>query len=119
MCADMPYSGSEGKILHFLLTKRSEDQDVFQTTLEQEFSLRPPSATAILKKMEQNGLIYRESVPYDARKKRILATPKAQACEENIHKGLHELEKQIIKDIDKESLDVFFHVIDKIIENLS
>ena len=38
--------------------------DVFQKDIEEEYSLRPPTATELLKK---NGLIYREAVASDAR----------------------------------------------------
>ena len=42
------------------------DTDVFQKDVEEEYSLRPPTATKILKDMEKNGLIRRETVPYDS-----------------------------------------------------
>ena len=60
--------------LHFILA-RSMDTDVFQKDVEEEY-LRPPTATKILKDMEKNGLIRRETVLYDARLKRIVVTEK-------------------------------------------
>ena len=68
-------SPAQGKTLHFILA-RSMDTDVFQKDVEEEYSLRPPTATKILKDMEKNGLIRRETVPYDARLKRIVVTEK-------------------------------------------
>ena len=41
-----------GKTLHFILA-RSMDTDVFQKDVEEEYSLRPPTATKILKDMER------------------------------------------------------------------
>ena len=55
------YSGAEGKILHFILAHT--DSEIFQKDLEEEFGMRPSSASALIKKMEQNGLITREPVP--------------------------------------------------------
>ena len=37
-------SGAQGKTLHFILA-RSMDTDVFQKDVEEEYSLRPPTAT--------------------------------------------------------------------------
>ena len=59
-------SGTQGKTLHFILA-RGQECDVFQKDIEEEYSLRPPTATKLLKDMEKSGLIYREAVPYDAR----------------------------------------------------
>ena len=53
------YSGAEGKILHFILAHT--DSEIFQKDLEEEFGMRPSSASALIKKMEQNGLITRGS----------------------------------------------------------
>lgn len=64
------FSGSQGKVLHFLL---AQTNDVFQKDIEEEYSLRPSTATVLLKKMEQNGLIYREAAENDARWKKLLS----------------------------------------------
>ena len=80
-------SGAQGKTLHFILV-RGQECDVFQKDIEEEYSLRPPTATKLLKDMEKNGLIYQEAVPYDARLKRIVATKKAMQYQELIHQSL-------------------------------
>ena len=43
------YSGTEGKALHFILAH--DDSELFQKDLEDEFGLRPPSASALVKKL--------------------------------------------------------------------
>ena len=68
------FSGSQGRVLHFIL---AQNNDVFQKDIEEEYSLRPPTATELLKKMEQNGLIHREAMANDARMKRIIVSDKA------------------------------------------
>ena len=83
-------SGAQGKTLHFILA-RGQECDVFQKDIEEEYSLRPPTATKLLKDMEKNGLIYREAVPYDARLKRIVATEKAMQYQELIHRRSSDL----------------------------
>ena len=50
------FSGSQGRALHFLL---AQTEDVFQKDIEEEYSIRPSTATELLKQMEKNGLILR------------------------------------------------------------
>ncbi len=70
------FSGAQGRTLHFLLAEHTKS-DVFQKDIEAEFGLRPPTATALLKELEQRGLIRKEPVSYDARKKKIVVTEEA------------------------------------------
>jgi len=111
-------SGAQGKTLHFILVRSSEG-DVFQKDVEEEYSLRPPTATKLLKEMEKNGLIRRETVPYDARLKRIVATEKALQYQELIRESLEETESRLTSGISEEDLDTFFHVIRQMIRNMS
>ena len=111
-------SGAQGKTLHFILV-RGQECDVFQKDIEEEYSLRPPTATKLLKDMEKNGLIYRESVPYDARLKRIVATQKAMQYQDLIRQSLEETEDRLTSRISPQELAVFFRVINQIIRNMS
>lgn len=107
-----------GKNAHFILA-RGQECDVFQKDIEEEYSLRPPTATKLLKDMEKNGLIYREAVPYDARLKRIVATEKAMQYQELIHQSLEETEDRLTSGISSQDLAVFFRVINQMIRNMS
>lgn len=107
-----------GKNASFYTGARAEC-DVFQKDIEEEYSLRPPTATKLLKDMEKNGLIYREAVPYDARLKRIVATEKAMQYQELIHQSLEETEDRLTSGISPQDLAVFFRVINQMIRNMS
>ena len=115
---DGTLSVAQGKALHFILVRNSEG-DVFQKDVEEEYSLRPPTATKLLKDMEKNGLIRRETVPYDARLKRIVATEKALQYQELICESLEETESRLTNGISEEDLDTFFRVIHQMIRNMS
>ena len=110
------FSGSQGRVLHFILAQK---EDIFQKDIEEEYGLRPPTATELLKQMEKNGLIYREAVPYDARLKRIVATEKAMQYQELIHQSLEETEDRLTSGISPQDLAVFFRVINQMIRNMS
>ena len=112
------FSGAQGRTLHFILAAHQKE-DLFQKDIEEEYSLRPPTATKLLKDMEKNGLIYREAVPYDARLKRIVATEKAMQYQELIHQSLEETEDRLTSGISSQDLAVFFRVINQMIRNMS
>ena len=112
------FSGAQGRTLHFILAAHQKE-DLFQKDIEEEYSLRPPTATKLLKDMEKNGLIYREAVPYDARLKRIVATEKAMQYQELIHQSLEETEDRLTSGISPQDLAVFFRVINQMIRNMS
>lgn len=94
------------------------DEEVFQRDIEAQFNIRRSTATGILQLMEQNGLIHREPVDYDARLKRIVLTEKALAEEARCREKIDRFELLMTKDIDQQELGTFVAVLDKIIRNL-
>lgn len=110
------FSGSQGRTLHFLL---AQTEDVFQKDIEEEYSLRPSTATELLKQMEKSGLIVREPVSYDNRLKKIVLTDKALQYKQQVVDDLTRLEQSLIKGIPKEDLRMFINVIEKMMDNLS
>ena len=111
------FSGAQGRTLHFLLAHTKSD--IFQKDIEEEFGLRPPTATALLKELEQRGLIRKEPVPYDARKKKIVVTEEALQYKDCVLKGLKELDQKLTARISDEEMQVFFYVTGKMLDNLA
>lgn len=110
------FSGAQGRTLHFLL---SQSGDIFQRDIEEEYSIRPSTATELLKQMEQNGLIVRVAAPQDNRLKKIVVTEKALCYREQVISDLTHLEQSLTAGISEQDLDVFFRVIEKMMDNLS
>ena len=90
-------SGSQGRVLHFVL---AQNHDVFQKDIEEEFGLRPPTATQLLKK-------------------RILVSEKALQYKDVVITDLINLEEELTKEIPQEEMDIFFRIIEKMMENVS
>ena len=109
-------SGSQGRALHFIL---AQNHDIFQKDIEEEFSLRPPTATQLLKKMEQNGLIRREVTAEDGRMKRILVSEKARQYQDVVMADITNLDEELTRGISREEMEVFFKVIEKMMHNMS
>jgi DNA-binding MarR family transcriptional regulator len=110
------YSGAQGRALHFILLH--SDTDIFQKDIEEEFGLRPPTATVLLKKMEQNGLITREPLPYDARLKKIAATKKALKYREQVLYDFSVLAETVTKNISDEELNAFCRTAEEMLKNI-
>ena len=110
------FSGSQGRVLHFLL---AQTEDVFQKDIEEEYSLRTPTATALLKKMEENGLIFREYLPNDGRMKKIVVTEKALQYKDIVMSDITQLEDELTTDISESDMDIFFKVVEKMLNNIS
>ncbi len=109
---------SPGTPLHFLLAAHTK-HDVFQKDIEEEFGLRPPTATALLKELEQRGLIRKEPVSYDARRKKIVVTEETLKYKDCVLRGLDELNRKLTAGISEEEMQVFFTVTDKMLKNLA
>lgn len=110
------FTGSQGRTLHFLL---AQTEDVFQKDIEEEYSIRPSTATELLKQMEKNGLIRREPSENDHRLKKIVLTEKSLLYKQQVADNIISLEKMVTKDISDEDMEVFFRVIEKMLDNLS
>ena len=74
--------------------------------------------TNILKIMEKKGYIRRESVPYDARLKKLVLTDTGRELHEKTKDMIDILEEQTIEGIAKEDLDTFYRVIDQLKSNV-
>lgn len=110
-------TGMQGRFLHFILT-RSDVQDLFQRDLEEEFNLRRSTATGILQLMEKGGLLYRESVDYDARLKKIVVTPKGKQRKAQVEESIRALEERLQRGISEEDMSVFYRVMEQMSRNL-
>lgn len=108
-------TAAHGRVIGFIANR---DCDVFQRDIEKEFNIRRSTATNILKLMEKNGLITRESVSQDARLKKIHLTEKAYELHEAVVENFKKLEEKLRCDISQDELDVFFSVLNKVNQNL-
>ncbi len=115
MCAGRDLSGPEGRTLHFIMTV---DKDIFQKDIEFDSHLKPSTVSEILKNMERKGLIRRESVPYDARLKKIVATEKVAGLREVVLSDMDKLDDELTEGITDEEIRIFDEVCHKLIDNL-
>lgn len=109
-------TGVHGWAIRYFYENR--DKDIFQRDFEERFSIRRSTATNMLKLMEKNGIITRESVDYDARLKKIVLTEKAIEIHKKAVKNIEKIESILKSGITDEELALFYNVLDKIKLNL-
>ncbi|MCM1335462.1 MAG: MarR family transcriptional regulator [Bacteroides sp.] len=106
-----------GRVVGYLSRRRGED--VFQRDIEAHFGIQRSTATRLLQLMESNGLIRRESVPSDARLKKITLTDKGVAFDERVRGEIDRFEAALVRGFSEEELNEFFRLADKLEATLS
>ena len=107
----------QGRLMGYLYKHREED--VFQRDLEQAFRIRRSSASRLLSRMEEQGLIRRESVAQDARLKKLVLTEKAIALHSSVEARIRKMETLISAGLTEEEMAQFLATAAKIEQNLS
>jgi len=110
-------TGMQRGVIDFVYD-RQEYGAVFQGDIEREFNIRRSTATGILQLMEKNGLLTRESVSYDARRKRIVLTPKACQIHRALANDIDELEKKLTRGLSSDDVSKFLETVDEMLINL-
>ena len=109
-------TGPQTLILAYLY--RRQNDDVFQKDIELKFNVRRSSATGVLKCLEANGFIRRESINRDARLKKIILTKKAYKHREVLERHIDELEKILVSGLSQQEIDDLIKILGKIKRNL-
>ncbi len=115
--ADLGITAVQSRILFYIL-KHAPEGPVFQRDVEEAFELSRSTATGILQILERNGVILRNSVPYDARLKSLVPTEKAEQMNAQVHACILETEQAMTRDISPGQLQLFKEIAAKMSENL-
>lgn len=105
-------------ILNYILLETLH-RNIYQKNIEEEFQVRKSTVSGILKLIEKNGFIYRESVKEDARLKRILPTKKAEALRPSILEHIHETEIRMTEGVSEQDLFLCKKVLYQMCQNLA
>ena len=109
-------TGMHGYIICYL--KDNNTRDLFQKDVEQNFSMRRSTATAILQLMEKNGLIERKAVDYDARLKKIILTERAKQLANLFEEEKRATNEVIESGFTESELEQLYSLLDRVANNL-
>lgn len=108
-------TGSQSRVLCFLLIA-ARDQDIYQKDIEKVFNIRPSSATSLLRELELQGFIYRETMSGDGRMKKIILTEKAKQIQKQIIVISDDIKRKLQGPLSNQELDAFLNVCNSIAE---
>ena len=101
-----------------LYLKRHEEDKLTQRDLETGLTLKNPTVTGLLNRLEEKGFITREQNLNDKRSKFIKMTEKTQRVLDDAYLYIQELDAQMLNGISKEEQKQLFDYMHKILENL-
>lgn len=111
---NIPLGFTQLKIINYLIN----NDKVYQKDLEKNLSLTRATISCVLKTMEKNKLIRREINNLDSRSKIVVLNEDLKyKLKDNINE-LNKIEKTLVDGISDKELNVFFNVINKMINNL-
>ena len=108
---DDTVSRNNGWILGYLA--HHPDQNVFQKDIENAFCVRRSTVSKVIRLMETKGLIRRESVPNDARLKKLVLPPDGMELHKAIEQQILDTENLLRQSITDEELEIFSRIMDK------
>ncbi|MDL2217306.1 MarR family winged helix-turn-helix transcriptional regulator [Christensenellaceae bacterium OttesenSCG-928-M15] len=109
-------TGMQYAILGYL-NSRGKQEDVFQKDVEAEFNIRRSTASSMLQLLEKKELLYRVSVPDDARLKKIILSEKAVELNKFAQENLEKLQQKLTRGISAQEMGQFFKTLQKISDN--
>ena len=109
-------SGGNIDIIVFLAHHQGEE--IFPQDIERRFGVTRSTSCRVLGLMERKGLIARESVPRDARLKKIVLTDKSRAIAEAMRDNAKRMENELMKGLDDAEIRQLLRVLDKMQTNL-
>lgn len=116
---DSGITGMQAQILGIISEAMENNVDIFQKDVEENMQIRRSSVSGLLQLMEKRGLIYRESVSYDARLKKINLTKESMKLELKLHENICNFEETLIKGIDPKDLETFTNVLELLSKNVT
>ena len=95
-----------------------KDQEMFQKDIEHEFNIRRSTASTLLKRMEDKGLVRRVESNKDARQKQVILTDLAVQYEDDIQKFMLDTQQKIHSFLSDEEYAALESSLDKIIKHM-
>lgn len=112
----MNISPIQVRIVKYLV--KQNNKAILQKDMEYIFNIRRSTVSGVIKTMEKNNIIIRENVKDDNKSKEIKLTDKVYKRANDLVKELKELDLELLKDVNKEDLEVFMRVLKNIQDNL-
>lgn len=111
-------TASNAWIIGFISDENARGRDVYQRDFERHFGITRSTASKVVNLMVQKGLIVRESVPEDARLKKLVLTERAYEVDALLNDDFALLEQTLSAGFSKEELAAFFDYMHRMQRNI-
>ena len=112
----MNISPIQVRIVKYLV--KQNNKAILQKDMEYIFNIRRSTVSGVIKTMEKNNIIIRENVKDDNKSKEIKLTNEVYLRANELVRKLRELDLELLKDVNKEDLEVFMRVLKNIQDNI-
>ena len=110
-------TSSQCAVLDYLFHTNKEE--VNQRDVEKNLSLKNPTVTGILKRMEEKGFILSVPNASDKRKKNIYLTEKAYDIQRKMDADRRKLDKRLMIGLTKKEVETLSRGLEKVLYNIS
>lgn len=110
-------TSSQCAVLDYLFHTNKEE--VNQRDVEKNLSLKNPTVTGILRRMEEKGFILSVPNDNDKRKKNIYLTEKAYDIQRKMDADRRKLDKRLVIGMSKKEVDALSRALEKVLYNIS
>lgn len=104
----------QSRVLGYLRMEENKGSSVFQRDIEEVFRIKRSSVTSVLQTLEKKGLIWRESIPEDARVKKLVLTDRARQMQACTCQALEKMEREIRSLFTDEEFEQFLDYMNRI-----
>jgi len=112
--AESGLTSIQTRILGHLRHAEEEGRCVFQREIEDIFRIKRSSVTSVLQTLEKKGLIIRESIPEDARVKKLVLTEEAKKMQVCTYHVLGNMEREMRSLFTEEEFEQFLDYMNRI-----
>ena len=112
--AESGLTSIQTRILGHLRHAEEEGRCVFQREIEDIFRIKRSSVTSVLQTLEKKGLIIRESIPEDARVKKLVLTEEAKKMQVCTYHALGNMEREMRSLFTEEEFKQFLDYMNRI-----
>ena len=110
-------TSSQCAVLDFLFNSSADA--VNQRDVEKALSLKNPTVTGILKRMEENGFVFMAPSVKDKRCKNIYLTEKAYAVQKKMVADRKKIDKKLTLGMNKKEIEGFHRLLDKVLYSIT
>lgn len=111
-------TGTNAWIIGYISDKTDEHVDVYQKDLERCFEITRSTASKVVNLMVEKGMIERQSVPWDARLKKLVLTDRGREIHNLMEDDFSVVEQTLSQGFSEEELARFFDYMHRMQKNM-